>query len=117
MTDYSFRCCSALYGASFAFALLLAQKFNVIDDNNHNNLFSARVSFFVAVLALLGMIATSTYAIICPNRFEFIDIHTYFVIVPVGIVRTHVVTIHFGWNDKKKSRSQGKNGSEANYIG
>jgi hypothetical protein len=54
-----------------------------MDDNNHNNLFSARVSFFVAVLAFLSLLATSIYAIICPNRSEFIDIHTYIVIVPV----------------------------------
>lgn len=77
-------CYSALYGATFAFTLLLAQRYNIIDDNNLNNLFSPRVSFFVAVLALLGIIATSTYAIICPNRFEFIDIHTYIVVVPVS---------------------------------
>lgn len=76
-------CFSALYGASFAFFFLLAQKFNLLDDNNHNNLFSARVSFFAAVLALLGLIATSVYAIICPNKDEFIEIQSYISIIPV----------------------------------
>ncbi|XKL62963.1 hypothetical protein PGB90_005327 [Kerria lacca] len=99
---------SALYGAAFAFFLLITQKFNFIDDNNHNNLFSARVSFFVAVLALLGLFATSTYAIICPSRFEYIDIQTYICILPIicyvllrnvsGILRTRysIIFAFFG---------------------
>ena len=74
---------SVLYGSTFAFLLLLAQRYNILDDNNHSNLFSPRVSIFVAILALLGLIATSTYAIMCPNRFEFIDIQTYISIIPV----------------------------------
>lgn len=81
---------SVLYGATFAFLLLLAQRHNIIDDNNHSNLFSARVSVFVAILALLGLIATSTYATMCPNRFEFIDIQTYISIMPV---RMHTLSI------------------------
>lgn len=96
---------SVLYGSTFAFLLLLAQRYNILDDNNHSNLFSPRVSIFVAILALLGLIATSTYAIMCPNRFEFIDIQTYISIIPIvcyillrnvsGILRTrfsHVFT-------------------------
>lgn len=77
---------SALFGATFAFLLLLAQKFNLLDDNNHNNLFSPRVSFFAAVLALLGLIATSVYAVICPNKDEFVEIQSYISIVPVCIL-------------------------------
>ncbi|KAK7590435.1 hypothetical protein V9T40_002048 [Parthenolecanium corni] len=94
---------SALFGATFAFLLLLAQKFNLLDDNNHNNLFSPRVSFFAAVLALLGLIATSVYAVICPNKDEFVEIQSYISIVPIvcfillrnvsGILRTRYSTM------------------------
>lgn len=76
---------SALLGATFAFMLLLAQKFNLLDDNNHNNLFSPRVSFFAAVLAFLGLTATSVYAIMCPNKDEFVEIQSYISIVPVSV--------------------------------
>lgn len=70
----------------------MVQKFKLVDDNNRNNLFSVRVSFFVAVLALLGMLATSVYAVMCPSSEEFDSIQSYICILPVRMSQNTIIS-------------------------
>nr|XP_018910627.1 PREDICTED: CAS1 domain-containing protein 1 [Bemisia tabaci] len=97
---------STAYGAVFALALMVAQRYNLVDDNNHSNLFSPRVAICLALTALAGIIANTIFTLLCSNKPECNEVHSYTVFVPIisyialrnlsGILRTRYSSL-FAW--------------------
>lgn len=82
------------YGVVFGMGLLVAQKFNLVDDNNHSNLFSPRPAVFAVFLALVGIGSSSAFALLCHNKLECNEVHSYTVFVPVSSV-LYLYKLHF----------------------
>lgn len=76
---------SVLNGVILSFFIILAQRYNLIDDNNHSNLVSPRLAVLSSFLALIGFIASTIYNILCENRIECYELLSYTSIIPVRI--------------------------------
>lgn len=97
---------SVLYGMIFAVLLLLAQRFNLFDDNNHSNLFSRGVAVSSILLAILGLGGYVSMTFLCQDELQCREIHSYVVCVPIvgfillrnisGILRTRYSSL-FAW--------------------
>lgn len=72
------------YGVVFGLALIAAQKYNLIDDSNHSNLMLKRPALAAAFTALVGLIAASAYAFLCPSSLVCDEVHSYSTFVPVS---------------------------------
>ena len=46
---------TVIYGMLFAFSVVVAQRFHIIDDVKNNSLFSKVVSLLVCILSVLGL--------------------------------------------------------------
>lgn len=78
---YSF---SVVNGIILSFAIILAQRYNLIDDNNHSNLVSPRFAVFSSFLALVGLISSTIYNILCQNPIECFELLSYTSVIPVS---------------------------------
>lgn len=67
----------------FAVIFHTSQKYNIIDDNTHHNLFSGRISIVAALLALSGIGFYTTFTFFCRNKLDCEEIHSYVVFVPI----------------------------------
>ncbi|CAB3222074.1 unnamed protein product [Arctia plantaginis] len=74
---------SMAYGIMFALAYLLAQRYNLLDDNNHSNLFTPGVSLSATLLAFIGLGSYVTYTFFCTNTFDCNEIHSYVAFLPI----------------------------------
>ncbi|KAG7295882.1 hypothetical protein JYU34_020966 [Plutella xylostella] len=97
---------SMTYGIIFGTAYLLAQRYNLLDDNNHSNLFTPGLSLSATLLAFIGMGSYVTFTFFCNNTFDCNEIHSYVAFVPIvsyillrnvsGALRTRHSTL-FAW--------------------
>lgn len=97
---------SALYGMLFSWILLLAQRYNIFDDNNHSNLFSRGIALSATLLAFIGLGCYVIFTFFCRNELECSEIHSYIVFIPIvsyvvlrnisGVLRTRYSTF-FAW--------------------
>lgn len=74
---------SVVYGIILSFGIILAQRYNLIDDNNHSNLVSPRLAVFSSFLAFIGLIASTAYNILCQNKMECFELLSYTSVIPV----------------------------------
>ncbi|XP_050545813.1 N-acetylneuraminate 9-O-acetyltransferase isoform X1 [Daktulosphaira vitifoliae] len=97
---------SIMYGIIISFIIILIQRYNFIDDNNHSNLVSPRLAVFSSILALIGLTASTAYNILCQNQTECSEFLSYTSIIPIlsyiiirnmsGILRTKFSSL-FAW--------------------
>lgn len=95
-----------LFGMLFAILHQLAQKYNVFDDNNHNNLFSRGIALSSTLGAVIGIGSYLTFTFLCHNEDECSEIHSYIAFIPIasyiilrnisGILRTRYSSL-FAW--------------------
>lgn len=74
---------SMAYGIIFALAYLLAQRYNLLDDNNHSNLFTPGISLSATLLAFIGLGSYVTFTFFCTNSFDCNEIHSYVAFLPI----------------------------------
>ncbi|XP_034831379.1 N-acetylneuraminate (7)9-O-acetyltransferase [Maniola hyperantus] len=74
---------SMAYGIIFATAYLLAQRYNLLDDNNHSNLFTPGISLSATLLAFIGLGSYVTFTFFCTNTFDCNEIHSYVTFLPI----------------------------------
>ncbi|CAF4926844.1 unnamed protein product [Pieris macdunnoughi] len=74
---------SLAYGIIFAIAYLLAQRYNLLDDNNHSNLFTPGISLSATLLAFIGLGSYITFTFFCTNTFDCNEIHSYVTFLPI----------------------------------
>ncbi|KAK5640441.1 hypothetical protein RI129_011252 [Pyrocoelia pectoralis] len=97
---------SVMYGMLFAVIHLLAQRYNIFDDNNHNNLFSRGIALSSTLAGIIGIGSYVTFTFLCGNEFDCIEIHSYIVFIPIvsyivlrnisGMLRTRYSSF-FAW--------------------
>jgi N-acetylneuraminate 9-O-acetyltransferase len=100
---------STAYGMMFAAIFIAAQKFNIVDDSNHGNLFSRRISLSSTLLSIAGLGFYTTFTFFCKNKLDCEEIHSYVVFIPIisfiilrnisGVLRTRFSTL-FAWFGK-----------------
>lgn len=100
---------SAAYGMIFSAIFIAAQKFNIVDDSNHGNLFSRRISLSSTLLSIAGLGFYTTFTFFCKNKLDCEEIHSYVVFIPIisfivlrnisGVLRTRFSTL-FSWFGK-----------------
>lgn len=78
-------CFSVLNGVILSFFIILAQRYNLIDDNNHSNLVSPRLAVLSSFVAFIGFIAFNVYNILCENQIECYELLSYTSVIPVSI--------------------------------
>jgi hypothetical protein len=92
----------------FAAMYLSAQKYNLLADDNHGNLFSRRISLSLCLLAIGGIGFYTTYTFLCKNKQDCEEIHSYVVFIPIvsyivlrniSVLRTRYSTL-FAWFGK-----------------
>ncbi|RZC39705.1 CAS1 domain-containing protein 1 [Asbolus verrucosus] len=97
---------SMMCGMSFAVILLLAQRYNIYDDNNHSNLFSRGLALTGTLAAIMGIGCYIVITFLCSNELECSEIHSYIVFIPIvgyivlrnisGVLRTRYSSL-FAW--------------------
>ncbi|XP_022901456.1 N-acetylneuraminate (7)9-O-acetyltransferase [Onthophagus taurus] len=97
---------STIYGMLFAVILYLAQRYNIYDDNNHNNLFSRGLALSTTLAGLIGLGSYITFTFLCRNELDCSEIHSYIVFLPIvsyiflrnisGVLRTKYSSL-FAW--------------------
>lgn len=70
-------------GVIFAVAYLLAQRYSILEDNNHNNLFGPGISLTLTLLAFIGIGSYVTFTFFCANVFDCNEIHSYVAFLPI----------------------------------
>lgn len=97
---------SSMYGMLFALILLLAQRYNLFEDNNHSNLFSRGIALSAILAALIGLGSYVSFTFLCRNELDCSEIHSYIVFIPIvsyallrnisGVLRTRYSSL-FAW--------------------
>ncbi|KAK9877974.1 hypothetical protein WA026_020189 [Henosepilachna vigintioctopunctata] len=97
---------SVMYGMGFAVLMLLAQRYNLFDDNNHSNLFSGGIALSITLLAIVGLGCYITMTFLCRDEMECNEVHSYVVFIPIisyiilrnisGFLRTRYSSL-FAW--------------------
>ncbi|XP_061378274.1 N-acetylneuraminate 9-O-acetyltransferase isoform X1 [Danaus plexippus] len=97
---------SMAYGIIFAAAYLLAQKYSLLDDNNHSNLFTPGIALTATLLAFIALGSYITFTFFCTNTFDCNEIHSYVTFLPIigyiilrnvsGVLRTRHSSL-FAW--------------------
>lgn len=97
---------SAMYGMAFSVIMILAQKYNIFDGNNHSNLFSRGIALSATLAALIGIGSYITFTFLCRNELDCSEIHSYIVFIPIlsyillrnvsGVLRTRYSSL-FAW--------------------
>lgn len=100
---------STMYGMFFGVILLLAQRYNLFDDNNHGNLFSRGIALSAILVAIIGIGCYATVTFICINELECSEVHSYMMFIPIvgyivlrnisGVLRTRYSSL-FAWFGK-----------------
>lgn len=67
---------STASGMFFAAIFIAAQKFNIVDDSNHGNLFSRRISLSSTLLASTGLAFYTAFTFLCKNKQDCEEIHS-----------------------------------------
>uniref|UniRef100_T1KKL8 Cas1p 10 TM acyl transferase domain-containing protein n=1 Tax=Tetranychus urticae TaxID=32264 RepID=T1KKL8_TETUR len=93
-------------GMVFGYFYYLLKHFHILDDKNHSNLFSRRISLMVVVSSLCGIIGYASFAFLCHNKDDCNVIHAYIFFIPVisyiclrnisGLLRSRY-SIFFAW--------------------
>jgi hypothetical protein len=71
------------FGMVLAFGYHLAKKYKKLEDDNHGNLFSTRISLSAVLFSVLGIGGYCTFSVFCRNQLECIEIHSYVGFIPV----------------------------------
>ncbi|XP_072399865.1 N-acetylneuraminate (7)9-O-acetyltransferase [Diabrotica undecimpunctata] len=97
---------SVMYGMIFGVIMVLSQRYNIFDDNNHSNLFSRGIALSSTLLALVGIGSYMMFTYLCRNELECSEIHSYIVFIPIvsfiflrnisGVLRTRYSSL-FAW--------------------
>lgn len=97
---------SVVNGVILSFIIILAQRYNLIDDNNHSNLVLPRLAVFSSFVAFIGLIASTVYNILCQNKIECYELLSYTSVIPIisyiilrnvsGVLRTRFSSL-FAW--------------------
>lgn len=97
---------SVVNGVILSFIIILAQRYNLIDDNNHSNLVLPRLAVFSSFVAFIGLIASTVYNILCQNKTECYELLSYTSVIPIisyiilrnvsGVLRTRFSSL-FAW--------------------
>ncbi|XP_058060774.1 N-acetylneuraminate 9-O-acetyltransferase [Anopheles bellator] len=97
------------YGMIFAALFQISQRFSLVDDSNHGNLFSKRISLTSTLAAITGIGCYITWTFFCRNRQDCEEVHSYVVFIPIvgyillrnisGMLRTRYSTF-FAWFGK-----------------
>ncbi|KAK9502450.1 hypothetical protein O3M35_011229 [Rhynocoris fuscipes] len=74
---------SMCFGVVFGMAVVTAQKYNLVDDSNQSNLLSKRPAIALILVSLLGLVASSAYALFCPNSDDCDEVHSYTTFIPI----------------------------------
>jgi len=74
---------SVVNGVILSFIIILAQRYNLIDDNNHSNLVLPRLAVFSSFIAFIGLIASTVHNILCQNKMECYELLSYTSVIPV----------------------------------
>ncbi|XP_072947251.1 N-acetylneuraminate (7)9-O-acetyltransferase [Epargyreus clarus] len=74
---------SMAYGIIFAIAYLLAQRYSLLDDSNHSNLFTPGLALSATLLAFIGIGSYVTFTFLCTNIFDCNEIHSYVAFLPI----------------------------------
>ncbi|CAG9794077.1 unnamed protein product [Diatraea saccharalis] len=74
---------SMTFGIIFAIAYLLAQRYNLLNDNNHSNLFTPGISLSATLLAFIGLGSYVTFTFFCTNTYDCNEIHSYVAFLPI----------------------------------
>ncbi|KAK6632527.1 hypothetical protein RUM43_013295 [Polyplax serrata] len=95
-----------LCGMIFSAIVILAQRFNFLDDTNHTNLFSNGISLFATLISFVGIGLYLTFALLCHDVTECTEIHSYATFLPIigyivlrnvsGVLRSRHSTF-FAW--------------------
>ncbi|KAI8425930.1 hypothetical protein MSG28_004930 [Choristoneura fumiferana] len=59
------------------------QRYSILDDNNHSNLFTPGVSLSATLVAFIGLGSYVTYTFFCTNIFDCNEIHSYVAFLPI----------------------------------
>lgn len=70
----------------YAVGLFLAQRHQLLDDRNHSNLLSPRLSLLAVLTAFCGLAGYLAFAILCRNGEECNEVHPYIVFIPVSYI-------------------------------
>ncbi|CAG9855806.1 unnamed protein product [Phyllotreta striolata] len=97
---------SVMCGMVFGVVMILSQRYNVFDDNNHSNLFSRGIALSSTLVAFTGIGSYIMFTYFCRNELECSEIHSYIVFIPIvsyillrnvsGILRTRYSSL-FAW--------------------
>lgn len=97
---------SVMYGMIFGVIMMLSQRYNIFDDNNHSNLFSRGLALSSTLLAFVGISSYMMFTYLCRNEMECSEIHSYIVFIPIvsyiflrnvsGVLRTRYSSL-FAW--------------------
>lgn len=70
-------------GMVLALGYHFGRKYKILEDDNHGNLFSTRISLTAVLFSLMGIIGYGTFSVFCRNQLECIEIHSYVGFFPV----------------------------------
>ncbi|XP_039285449.1 N-acetylneuraminate 9-O-acetyltransferase-like [Nilaparvata lugens] len=97
---------SMSYGVVFGMGVVVAQRLNLVDDNNHSNVLPPRPALAAVFLALVGIGCSVAFALLCNNKLQCNEVHSYTVFVPIvsyvvlrnisGMLRTRYSSL-FAW--------------------
>lgn len=100
---------SISYGSVFAIIYCIAQRYNLVEDNNHSNLFPKRIALTVTLFALMALGSYTTFIFLCRNQLECNEIQAYINLVPIisylalrnisGVLRSRYSSL-FAWFGK-----------------
>lgn len=71
-------------GMVLALAYHLGRKYKILEDDNHGNLFSTRVSLSAILFSILGITGYGVFSLLCRNQLECVEIHSYVTFIPVS---------------------------------
>lgn len=74
---------SLAYGIIFAIAYILAQRYSLLDDSNHSNLFKPSLSMIAVLLGLIGLGGFVMFTIFCNNFSVCSEVHSYIAFIPI----------------------------------
>jgi len=93
-------------GMVLALAYHLGRKYKILEDDNHGNLFSTRISLSAILFSLLGIAGYGVFSVLCRNQLECVEIHSYVTFIPItsyillrnvsGMLRTRF-SAFFSW--------------------
>lgn len=67
------------YGIIFAMAYLLGQRYHLLEDSGHSNLFAPGLA--LATVTVTG--AYAAFTVLCTNTFDCNEIHSYIAFLPI----------------------------------